>query len=75
MLTMDEPPVEAIAAAVQETGADLVVIGHHRRSAIDRWWRGAADGCRQGLARLAPRAGVYYFAGAARGNSRCSSST
>jgi nucleotide-binding universal stress UspA family protein len=41
ILRTDESPVEAIGAVARETGADLVVIGHHRRSALDRWWRGS----------------------------------
>ncbi|MHB1180407.1 MAG: universal stress protein [Sulfuricella sp.] len=41
ILRTDESPVEAIAAVARETGADLVVIGHHRRSALNRWWRGS----------------------------------
>lgn len=41
ILRIDESPVEAIGAVARETGADLVVIGHHRRSAFDRWWRGS----------------------------------
>jgi len=34
-------PSQAIGAFAQETGADLVVIGHHRRSTLERWWRGS----------------------------------
>jgi len=41
ILRTDESPVEAIAAIARETRADLVVIGHHRCSAFDRWWRGS----------------------------------
>lgn len=41
ILRTDESPVEVIGAVARETGADLVVIGHHRRSALDRWWRGS----------------------------------
>ncbi len=36
-----EDPAQAIGAVAREMGADLVVIGHHRRSAFDRWWRGS----------------------------------
>ena len=36
-----EDPSQAIGAFAQETGADLVVIGHHRRSTLERWWRGS----------------------------------
>lgn len=41
ILRPDESPIEAIGAVARETGADLVIIGHHRRSAIDRWWHGS----------------------------------
>ena len=34
-------PSQAIGAFAQETGADLVVIGHHRRSTLERWWHGS----------------------------------
>lgn len=34
-----EEPVEAIGAVAREVGADLVIVGHHQRSAISRWWR------------------------------------
>lgn len=36
-----EEPSEAIGAFAREIGADLIVIGHHRRSAFERWWRGS----------------------------------
>ena len=36
-----EEPAEAIDLFASEVGADLVVVGHHRRSAIDRWWHGS----------------------------------
>ncbi|MDD3610327.1 MAG: universal stress protein [Halothiobacillaceae bacterium] len=36
-----EAPAEAIGDFVREVGADLVIVGHHRRSALDRWWRGS----------------------------------
>jgi len=36
-----EEPAEAIGLFASEIGADLVVVGHHRRSAIDRWWHGS----------------------------------
>jgi nucleotide-binding universal stress UspA family protein len=36
-----EEPAGAIVAFARETGADLVVIGHHRRSAFDRFWHGS----------------------------------
>lgn len=41
ILRTDESSVEAIGAVAHETGADLVVVGHHQRSALDRWWRGS----------------------------------
>jgi nucleotide-binding universal stress UspA family protein len=34
-------PAEAIGLFAREVGADVVVVGHHRRSAIDRWWHGS----------------------------------
>lgn len=33
-------PAPAIANFVREVGADLVVLGHRRRSFLDRWWNG-----------------------------------
>jgi len=36
-----EAPAEAISALARKVGADLVIVGHHRRSALDRWWRGS----------------------------------
>ena len=36
-----EAPAEAIGAFARKVGADLVIVGHHRRSALDRWWRGS----------------------------------
>lgn len=41
ILRTDESPAEAIGAVARETGADLVVVGHHPRSALDRWWHGS----------------------------------
>lgn len=38
---MWEEPSEAIAGFARETGADLVIVGHHRRSTLDRWWCGS----------------------------------
>lgn len=38
---MWEEPTEAIANFAHETGADLVIVGHHQRSTFDRWWRGS----------------------------------
>jgi nucleotide-binding universal stress UspA family protein len=34
-------PAQAISAYAQEVKADLVVVGHRRRSLIERWWSGA----------------------------------
>jgi nucleotide-binding universal stress UspA family protein len=34
-----EEPAEAIGSFAREAGADLVIVGHHQRSAISRWWR------------------------------------
>lgn len=34
-----EEPAEAIGTFAREVGADLVIVGHHQRSAISRWWR------------------------------------
>lgn len=34
-------PVDCIVAAAAETGADLVVVGHHRQSMIGRWLFGS----------------------------------
>jgi nucleotide-binding universal stress UspA family protein len=34
-------PAEAIGAYAREVDADLVIVGHHRRSALDRWWHGS----------------------------------
>ncbi|MFH1816482.1 MAG: universal stress protein [Pseudomonadota bacterium] len=36
-----EDPAEAIGAFAGKVEADLVIVGHHRRSALDRWWRGS----------------------------------
>jgi nucleotide-binding universal stress UspA family protein len=36
-----EEPAEAIGQFAREVGADFVVVGHHRRSAMDRWWHGS----------------------------------
>ena len=38
---MWEEPAEAIGLFASAIGADLVIVGHHRRSAIDRWWHGS----------------------------------
>ena len=36
-----EAPAEAISAFARKVGADLVIVGHHRRTTLDRWWRGS----------------------------------
>ena len=33
-------PAEEIRAFASEVGADLVVVGHRRRSLLERWWAG-----------------------------------
>jgi len=33
-------PAKAIGAFAREVGADLVVVGHQKRSLIERWWSG-----------------------------------
>lgn len=33
-------PADAISNFVREVGADLVVLGHRRRSFLERWWSG-----------------------------------
>ena len=35
-------PARVIGAIVKEVGADLVVVGHHKRNLLERWWSGAA---------------------------------
>ena len=40
-ISMWEDPAEAIGAFAGKIKADLVIVGHHRRSALDRWWRGS----------------------------------
>ena len=36
-----EEPAEVIGAFAGKVEADLVIVGHRRRSALDRWWRGS----------------------------------
>lgn len=36
-------PVDEILDVARAVGADLIVLGHRRRSAISRWWRGTVD--------------------------------
>jgi nucleotide-binding universal stress UspA family protein len=33
-------PAEEIGKYAKEVGADLIVVGHRRQSAFDRWWSG-----------------------------------
>lgn len=40
-LSIWKQPAEAIGLFASEVGADFVVVGHHRRSAIERWWHGS----------------------------------
>lgn len=40
-LAMGEPTRQVIAMAIQ-ISADLVVIGHRRRTVLERWWSGSA---------------------------------
>ena len=37
-------PARTIAAFAQEVSADLVVVGHKRRNAVQRWWSGSTSG-------------------------------
>lgn len=37
-------PVRLIADRVRRLGIDLVVVGHRRRSLLDRWWSGPSGG-------------------------------
>jgi nucleotide-binding universal stress UspA family protein len=41
ILRPGESPIEAIGAVAHETGANLVIIGHHQRSVMGRWWHGS----------------------------------
>ncbi len=34
-------PSRAISEFAREIGADLVVLGHHQPSTLERWWRGS----------------------------------
>ncbi len=36
-------PVDCIAARAEEIGADLIVVGHKRRSRLARWWSEADE--------------------------------
>ena len=33
-------PIDAISAWAESTNADLVVVGHRKRSLLERWWSG-----------------------------------
>jgi nucleotide-binding universal stress UspA family protein len=37
-------PTQVIAGCAREIGADLVVVGHRRRSLMERWWSGSNNG-------------------------------
>lgn len=37
-------PVKEVAAYAREVNADLVVVGHRKKSLLDRWWSGTTDG-------------------------------
>ena len=37
-------PAPQIGAFAKEIGADLVVLGHHRRGLLGRWWSGGTSG-------------------------------
>lgn len=37
-------PTELISQCVRSMNADLVVLGHRRRTFLDRWWSGASGG-------------------------------
>jgi nucleotide-binding universal stress UspA family protein len=36
-------PAPAIGAVAKELNADLVVVGHHQKGALSRWWSGSTD--------------------------------
>lgn len=36
-------PIEEIPRVAEELGADLIVVGHHTRGALARWWAGGSD--------------------------------
>jgi len=44
-------PAEEIGNVARQIGADLIVVGHRRQSAFDRWWSGP-KGAYDGLYRL-----------------------
>ncbi len=35
-------PAQQIGAVAKEVGAELVVVGHRKRSAVERWWSGSS---------------------------------
>ena len=45
-------PAEEIGNFAREIEADLIVVGHRRQSAFDRWWSGPKGGLSDGLYRL-----------------------
>jgi nucleotide-binding universal stress UspA family protein len=36
-------PAREILALAESLGCDLIALGHHRRNAFSRWWRGSVD--------------------------------
>src|SRR5512142_3246967 len=40
-LASDESPARAIGDYAREVKANLVIVGHHQRSAVKRWWYGS----------------------------------
>lgn len=36
-------PIDVIASYCEELHPDLIVLGHHRRGALKRWWEGRDD--------------------------------
>lgn len=36
-------PAREILVLAESLGCDLIVLGHHRRNALSRWWRGSVD--------------------------------
>ena len=40
-IQIDEEPTQAISAFATEKDADLIIIGHQRRSTLKGWWHGS----------------------------------
>lgn len=40
-ISNDESPAQAIGGFAREMKASLVIVGHHQRSALTRWWYGS----------------------------------